>query len=93
MIFMPFQDSCNEANTPDHTAETGLVVTETPVHCDKADTDTSPVTGHQPPPGHNTGANVDMLADLFEKLFHLNKKLEEQEDDIFRYDISEIGIF
>ena len=28
--------------------------------------------------------SVDMLADLFEKLFHLNKKLEEQEDDIFR---------
>lgn len=27
---------------------------------------------------------LDILADLFEKLYHLNKKLEEQEDDIFR---------
>ena len=86
MILMPFQDSCNEANTPDHTAETGLVVTETPVHCDKADTGHTGDTGHQAPghTGHHTGTNVDMLADLFEKLFHLNKKLEEQEDDIFR---------
>ena len=28
---------------------------------------------------------VDVMANLFEKLFNLNKKLEEQEDDIFRY--------
>ena len=27
---------------------------------------------------------MDVLSDLFEKLFLLNKKLEEQEDDIFR---------
>ena len=27
---------------------------------------------------------MDILADLFEKLYLLNKKLEEQEDDIFR---------
>ena len=31
---------------------------------------------------------LDILADLFEKLYHLNKKLEEQEDDIFRYGVS-----
>ena len=62
------QDSCNEAHTPDHTAETGLTVTETP------------------DAGVNEEADnrVDGLADLFEKLYHLNKKLEEQEDDIFR---------
>ena len=65
------QDSCNEANTPDHTIETetqALVVTETPSAKSDNDNDNS----------------VDMLADLFEKLYHLNKKLEEQEDDIFR---------
>ena len=60
------QDSCNEANTPDHTAETCLVVNENPVEKNDGD------------------HNLDMLSDLFEKLFHLNKKLEEQEDDIFR---------
>ena len=58
------QDSCNEAHTPDHTAETGLVVTDNPEQ--------------------EQDNRVDGLADLFEKLFHLNKKLEEQEDDIFR---------
>ena len=62
------QDSCNEANTPDHTSTTqALVVTETPVE-GKEEED----------------KNVDILADLFEKLYILNKKLEEQEDDIFR---------
>ena len=69
--FFSLQDSCNEANTPDHTIETetqALVVTETPSAKSDNDNDNS----------------VDMLADLFEKLYHLNKKLEEQEDDIFR---------
>ncbi len=28
--------------------------------------------------------SVDVLEDLFDKLFHLNKKLELQEEDIFR---------
>ncbi len=27
---------------------------------------------------------MDVLEDLFDKLFHLNKKLELQEEDIFR---------
>ena len=39
------------------------------------------------PPEEKEGENdknVDILADLFEKLYLLNKKLEEQEDDIFR---------
>lgn len=67
---MWLQDSCNEANTPDHTGA-GLVVTETPA-LDPAAPDT----------------RLDILADLFEKLYHLNKKLEEQEDDIFRYGVS-----
>ena len=68
---LKLQDSCNEANTLDHTIETetqALVVTETPSAKSDNDNDNS----------------VDMLADLFEKLYHLNKKLEEQEDDIFR---------
>ena len=42
------------------------------------------------PPGAEAGeedAKLDIMADLFEKLFNLNKKLEEQEDDIFRYEI------
>ena len=30
----------------------------------------------------------DVLAKLFEKLFNLNKKLEEQEDDIFRFKVN-----
>jgi len=29
--------------------------------------------------------SIDVLEDLFDKLFHLNKKLELQEEDIFRY--------
>ena len=68
LLTLSSQDSCNEAHTPDHTAETGLTVTETP------------------DAGVNEEADnrVDGLADLFEKLYHLNKKLEEQEDDIFR---------
>lgn len=31
---------------------------------------------------------VDVMAKLFEKLFNLNKKLEEQEDDIFRFKVN-----
>merc|ERR1719507_1615519 len=60
------QDSCNEANTPDHTSDNqALVVTDTQS-------------------GEKDEEEEKNLSDLFEKLFLLNKKLEEQEDDIFR---------
>merc|ERR1719192_574095 len=63
------QDSCNEANTPDHTSDNqALVVTDTQAGEKEEEED----------------KNVDVLSDLFEKLYLLNKKLEEQEDDIFR---------
>ena len=66
----PLQDSCNEAHSPDHTGA-GLVVTEeSPPEAEAEEED----------------SKVDVMANLFEKLFNLNKKLEEQEDDIFRYD-------
>jgi len=68
------QDSCNEANTPDHTADSGLIVNENPAYGD-----------HKSEVSHISGdKSVDVMQDLFEKLFHLNKKLEVQEDDIFR---------
>ena len=63
------QDSCNEANTPDHTSDNQALVV----------TDTQPGEKEE-----EEDKNVDVLSDLFEKLYLLNKKLEEQEDDIFR---------
>ena len=47
----------------------GLVVTETSPEAE----------------AEEEAGKVDIMANLFEKLFNLNKKLEEQEDDIFRY--------
>lgn len=46
----------------------GLVVTETSPEAE----------------AEEEAGKVDIMANLFEKLFNLNKKLEEQEDDIFR---------
>jgi len=62
------QDSCTEANTPDHTVE-GKVVDEEANNANN---------------NNNEGAGDSLLSNLFEKLFRLNQKLEVQEDDIFR---------
>ena len=71
-----FQDSCNEAHlqgTGDSPPpiDSGLVVNENPIH-PKTETENGYLS-----------ENVNVLSELFERLFHLNKKLEIQEDDIF----------
>jgi len=71
------QDSCNEALTPDHTVEeNGLSVNESPV------TSANKI-GTQ---AHEEKSD-DMMTELYEKLFFLNKKLGSQEDDIYRLTI------
>mgnify|MGYP006908691337 CR=1 FL=1 len=57
------QDSCTEANTPDHTVEGSTAL---------------------PPESESAETKDSILSNLFEKLYHLNQKLEVQEDDIFR---------
>jgi len=68
------QDSCNEALTTDHTM--GLVVNENSV---KGNKDIGEISC--------SDNSVDKMEKLFEKLYFLNKKLEVQEDDIFRLTI------
>ena len=70
------QDSCNEA------LATEPPVLQTPGEITTSTTSYAAEANKQPHKDSERSENV--LEELFDKLFHLNKKLELQEEDIFR---------
>jgi hypothetical protein len=84
LFLCPLQDSCNEALA----GEPILPPPEAALYSPEALAKAARTAGAGGGAGKEFEKSVDVLEDLFDKLFHLNKKLELQEEDIFR-----LGLF
>ena len=80
LFLYPLQDSCNEALAGEPILPPPEAALYSPEALAKAAR--GAVSGGGA--GKEFEKSVDVLEDLFDKLFHLNKKLELQEEDIFR---------
>jgi hypothetical protein len=79
-VSLSVQDSCNEALA----GEPILPPPEAALYSPEVLSKAARTAGAGGGTGKEFEKSVDVLEDLFDKLFHLNKKLELQEEDIFR---------